>query len=174
MANTYVAISSQVLASTAASVTFSSIPSTYTDLIIKISAKNSDAGSGTDWITYTVNGDTGTNYSGTRLYLSGSTITNNRYSTNNQFIDTRITSAGETLTSSFGQTEIYIPNYTSTSSRQLITFGVAESGDTFANINSTASLYRGVSSISSITFAVSGSYNFIAGSRFDLYGITHL
>ena len=41
-ANTYTLISSNVLASSAATVTFSSIPATYTDLVLRVSARNND------------------------------------------------------------------------------------------------------------------------------------
>jgi hypothetical protein len=44
MANTYTLIESQVLGSSAASVTFSAIPATYTDLVLKFSSRNDDTG----------------------------------------------------------------------------------------------------------------------------------
>ena len=43
MATTYTLITSQTLASSAASVTFSSIPSTYTDLVLRVSARTDNA-----------------------------------------------------------------------------------------------------------------------------------
>ena len=60
-ANTYTLISSNVLGSSAASVTFSSIPATYTDLVLRVSART-DAD---DTSLITFNGTT-TGYSKTR------------------------------------------------------------------------------------------------------------
>jgi hypothetical protein len=61
--NTYVAIAEQTLGTAAASVTFSSIPGTYTDLVLVISAQDTTNNS----FALICNSDTGTNYSRTRL-----------------------------------------------------------------------------------------------------------
>lgn len=60
--NTYEAIATQTLGSAAASVTFSSIPSTYTDLIVIVTTTT-----GGD-LSWRINTDTGTNYSQTAIY----------------------------------------------------------------------------------------------------------
>ena len=70
MANTYTLISSNTLTSSAASVTFSSIPATYTDLVLRISAR-SDRVSTTDRLRLTFNSDTATNYSNITLVGDG-------------------------------------------------------------------------------------------------------
>jgi hypothetical protein len=57
---TYTLIDSVTLTSSAASVTFSSIPQSYGDLVLAIQSK-SDAGNTT--IRFELNGDTGSNYS---------------------------------------------------------------------------------------------------------------
>lgn len=65
MPSTYEPIASVTLSSTASSYTFSSIPNTYTDLVLHINGlMNSSAG-----IQIRVNGDTGTNYG--RTYMAG-------------------------------------------------------------------------------------------------------
>lgn len=63
---TYDLIEEKVLGSAQASVTFSSIPGTYKDLVLEYIGTNSDSNAG---ITIRCNGDTGANYSGT--YLNG-------------------------------------------------------------------------------------------------------
>jgi len=65
--NTYEAIATQTLGSAAATVTFSSIPQTYTDLVLVLSAKVSTA----DNSYVRLNSDTGTNYSWTALWGDG-------------------------------------------------------------------------------------------------------
>jgi hypothetical protein len=76
--NTYVALDKKTVTSTVVSVEFTSIPSTYTDLVIVISASaNTPANS---YIRF--NGDTTSgNYSATRMYGNGSTATSTNYST---------------------------------------------------------------------------------------------
>jgi len=67
MANTYTLIESQVLGSSAASVTFSAIPATYTDLVLRYSARHNNAFS-ISQVLITFNGDTAANYSETVVY----------------------------------------------------------------------------------------------------------
>jgi hypothetical protein len=69
--NTYVALDTQTLGSAAASVTFSSIPQTYTDLVLVI---NGYSINDVDWRFRMGNGsiDSGSNYSGTYMYGDGS------------------------------------------------------------------------------------------------------
>lgn len=68
MASTYEPIATTTLSSAAASITFSSIPSTYTDLRVVLSSINSNTAN----MYLQFNSDTGTNYSRTYLYGDGS------------------------------------------------------------------------------------------------------
>jgi hypothetical protein len=76
MASTYTLISSQVLGSNTASITFSSIPGTYTDLTLRVSARSDDAGQ-MDYLVTRFNSDSATNYSNTSLYGSGGAAAGN-------------------------------------------------------------------------------------------------
>jgi hypothetical protein len=69
MAKTYEPIATTTLASAAASYTFSSIPATYTDLVLIAMPISASA----DNLTMQFNGDTTTNYSDTILWGSGTT-----------------------------------------------------------------------------------------------------
>ena len=80
MATTYQAIASQVLASTAASVTFSSIPGTYTDLKLVFSMR-SNASNFFDYPYLAFNGDSSTNYSSLYLRGDGSTVSSSASAT---------------------------------------------------------------------------------------------
>ena len=75
---TYTLISSNVLTSSQASVTFSAIPATYTDLVLRISAQADGASNAFDNITLTFNGTGTTNHSSTRLTGNGSVEASNR------------------------------------------------------------------------------------------------
>jgi hypothetical protein len=79
--NTYEAIATQTLGSAAASVTFSSIPGTYTDLVLVVAGTLT---TGTENIVMQFNGDTGSNYSVTSLLGDGSTASSFRSSNINK------------------------------------------------------------------------------------------
>jgi hypothetical protein len=69
MAATYEPIETQTLGSAAASVTFSSITGSYTDLILVSSISTTHTA--TTSLVIQLNGDTATNYSNTRLLGDG-------------------------------------------------------------------------------------------------------
>ena len=171
MANTYVLISSTVLSSGQNTVTFSSIPSTYTDLVVRCSVRTSNA-SNLDRLAITINSDSNTNYSDTEITGTGSAASSGRTS-NGIYSDDIYINAANYTASTFSSVEIYIPNYTSTSSRPFSVFSTTENNGTTSYIRGSAQLYRGSSAISSLSFfpPSSGSTNFITGSSFYLYGV---
>jgi len=167
MANTYVLIASNTLSSTAASVTFSSIPGTYTDLVLRVSARDS-ADTPISSLTMTFNSDTATNYSQTILAGSGSAASSSR--TTSVSGDARVVIQPSTYTTNvFGSFEIYIPNYTVSANKPYSYFGVTENNATAAEIRANAALWRNTAAISTITLAAPN--NFVSGSSFFLYGI---
>lgn len=169
MANTYILISSNVLASSAASVTFSSIPATYTDLVVKVSSRTT--ASSLD-ITIGFNGVT-TSYSDRVLYGSGTAAASG--------VDTSLVGVSGLLStistytaSTFSNSEAYIPNYTSSNYKSVSLDAVTETNATAAYSYLTAGLWSNTSSITSIIIKpISGSNNFVANSSFYLYGISN-
>ena len=87
----YEVISTQTLVSATASVTLSSIPQTYTDLVFIFSGSATTGG--TDSMDFQFNGDTSTNYSNTFLSGDGTSSSSGRNSSANYGIGTLITSA---------------------------------------------------------------------------------
>lgn len=169
MATTYFPIQSVTLASSAASVTFSSIPQTYTDLVLRVSARSTDTGSG--YIPLQFNGDTGTNYSETVLSGNGSAAASARWSS--QSVIWYVPQGTSSNTSNtFGSSEWYIPNYAGTATKAISVTGVQESNSasTYVQVVADAQLYRGSSAITSI-YLYNFSGSFVAGSSFHLYGI---
>ena len=171
MASTYTLISSNVLGSTTASVTFSSIPSTYTDLILRCSARdNSTLSTQASFVDVQINSST-TNYSVTRLYTDGSTVTSTRPSY------TKIKLFGETggsfTANTFGSSELYIPSYTVAQNKPMSGIGVAEqnAATTTYIIGATAQLWSDTSAITSLTLTPDDGTAFVSGSSFYLYGI---
>lgn len=158
MAVTYEPIVSNVLSSTSSSVTFSSIPQTYTDLVLVITGKDTTALNG---FNIQFNGDTATNYSRILIGGTGSAGVSSVVANDNA-IGAGL--AGTTTSSNI----INILNYTNTSVRK----------NTLSRANSVTSnlvrfvigTWRSTAAITSITVTASTA-NYAAGTTFALYGI---
>ncbi|AEG49169.1 hypothetical protein Sphch_1481 [Sphingobium chlorophenolicum L-1] len=165
-------IASVTTTSGQSSVTFSSIPSTYTHLqIIGDAAVTSTNSLSTDVLGIQFNGDTGNNYRFTLFctYASGSGCGNGSTSTN---------SAGAALIASngasgvpFGGLKIDIPNYLSANQKSVL----GHSGVIQGNVGPLQGLgtgnWTGTSAVTSITLVNRGSSNFATGSKFWLYAM---
>lgn len=172
MPATYVNIATTTLGSNQSTVTFSSISNSYTDLLIKVSARSSFTGADFDNCFVRFNGDTGTNYSDRAVYAQQNAVTNSSSNNANRQFNAGgfvIPTAGTTA-STFSNMEIYIPNYTASSSKPLShsTSKIDLGTNNYTVID--AGLWRNTAAISSITFTL-GFENFVTGSTFYLYGI---
>ena len=169
MANTYTLISSNVLSSSAASVTFSSIPATYTDLVLRVSARSANSGVEND-ITINLNNSTVANYSYTLIQGTGSETSSNSASNDSSFYYYYVD--GNTATANtFGSFEVYFANYASSANKVNSGFFVQENNTTGAYINAFAGLWSNVSAINEIKITSQSAANFVSGSSFYLYGI---
>jgi hypothetical protein len=166
---TYKLIASQVVGSSPVStITFSSIPNTYTDLYLLISARSNRSSADSDGMYMSLNGNGGTNF------ISLENIGNSAQShqTSNYgggwvgaFTATNATS------STFGNMSIYIPNYLSSTSKSYSADSVAESNSTtiFSNALEAGLNTTTTSAVTSVSFSANGS--FVQYSTFYLYGI---
>ena len=171
MAATYTLIASNTLNSSAASVTFSAIPNTFTDLVVRVSARSNDTYGGTafsDNFYITLNSLT-SNYSQTILNGNGAAASSSRASSQARFSYTNMVSGGNT-SNTFSSVEIYIPSYTSSHGKPISTFAADENNTTTAYIKSIAYLQTATAAISSITMNPNFG-SFVSGSSFFLYGI---
>lgn len=155
--NTYEAIATQTLGSAVSSVTFSSIPSTYTDLII---IDNSKVSSGDTELRLRFNGDTSGNYSGTWLYGDA----NLAYGSGSNNLTSAYISRSAT---GFGQGVTNIQNYSNTTTYKTVLSRGSSNNYVFAWVD----VWRSTAAISSLTISTDGSSNFTVGSNFSLYGI---
>lgn len=154
----------------AASITFNNIPQGFTDICIKHSTRSSAASNDVD-IFMQLNGDTGNNYSATRLYGQGSTTGTDRSSTTN-IIRIAGTVGSNATASTFASGDCYIPNYLGSNFKSTIIDVVEESNAaTGFYMFLTAGLWRSTSAITSI-YLVPSSGSFVQYSTFTLYGIT--
>ena len=169
MANTYTLIQAQTLASSAASVTFSSIPATYTDLVLRVSSRT-DAVTANDNLQVTFNSDSATNYSMTRLTGTGSAASSLNAS-NQTFARVGWTDGNTATASTFGSMEVYIPSYLVSQNKPFSSFAVSEQNATAANMDAIADLWRNTAAITSLNIISNNSGNLLTGSSFYLYGI---
>ena len=172
MANTFELIaSSTVGAGGVASITFSSIPSTYTDLCLKLSLRSSNTAGSYDTVRILLNGNA-TNISQMDLYGTGSGVGSEALGSpeNNTIL---YTSNANNTANTFGNLEIYLPNYANTSYAKTISAdGVAENNATASIATLTAALWDSTSAINSVQVTpYSGSYTFVQYSTAHLYGI---
>ena len=160
MANTFELISSVTVGSGgAATITFSSIPSTFTDLCMKVSAKNLSGVAQT--IRASINGSTA-NISTRYIEGTGSTV----YSGT----DTNWLGSSGDSTNTFSNFEWYIPNYAGSSYKSISVDSVTELNGNPAYATLIAGLWSSTSALNSITLTQSGS-NFAQYSTAYLYGV---
>jgi hypothetical protein len=162
MAITYEPIVSTTLTSAASDVTFVSIPSTYTDLVIVGSIKSATATSPQTYVRF--NGDTASNYSVTTLHGNGSTAGSVGFS-GQTFI--RYNYVTDPNTTNFAPVIMNINNYSNSTTYKtaLTKFGLASIG-----LDTTVGLWRSTSAISQVTFTLESATNFASGCVFTLYG----
>ena len=162
-------IASQTLSTTAASVTFSSIPTGYRDLVLRWSNRYSTAADYTN-VQVTFNGTT-TTYSDTTVaaFAGSSTFSGRR--TGQAYIDRIYVAGANTTANTFASAEIYIPNYTVSTNKPLSGFSTVENNSSTVNIiAATAGLWSNTSAITSIGLSVpSGTFDI--RSSFYLYGL---
>jgi hypothetical protein len=172
MATTYKLISSTTLSSTTQTVTISSIPSTYTDIVLQ--GYLAQTSGGNNWATFNIkiNGNSGSNYSSNYMNSDGSTATaGDSGPTSGWYFD--VLSPGGGTANPMGGFELYIPQYTNSAAKiaRLIGGGAmdARNGIDFYSL-----IYNQTAAITSITITYSGGpeTGFVSGSNFRLYGIT--
>lgn len=164
---TYVALAKTVLTGTATTVSFTGIDTTYTDLVILCSAR--DTGTGANYtIDVRLNGNTNADFSTTSLEGSGSAAASGRWSATS-IGRAGMSDGGSQTANTFGSSEIYFPNYRSTQYKVFSSTGVTENNATAAAIRCFANLKSDTTAITQIELRP--DTGFASGSRFDLYGI---
>lgn len=156
---TYTLISETVLGSAQASVTFSSIPQTYKDLVLEAVHTDSSVLQG---VLLRLNGDTGTNYSRTIVYGTGTSAASFRASNANAItVSTNATTEAYT-------TFIHLMSYANTNINKTILYRNGAAGrDTTAGVG----LWRSTSAITSTVLLGDAAGNFATGSTFRLWGV---
>lgn len=160
MPETYEPITTQTLGTAVATVTISSIPATYTDLILVMSygATNSIPN-----LYIRLNGDSAGNYSSTSLEGAGTSAVSQRQSNVAQMVLHGF--QGGTYTSPFINI-IQFNSYANTT-----TYKTVLSRNTSNSAGAYIGLWRSTSAITSVSITNDFSSTFTTGSTFTLYGI---
>lgn len=167
MASTYTPIATTTLGSDAANITFSSISSSYTDLVLVTNLRSTKTSSSTDTFGIQFNSDTGSNYSARRLMGDGSAASSSGWANlSNLWIMEVISDTG--TAGVFSPVLINLNNYSNSTTYKTAIF--RNSNNTY--IVAGAGLWRSTSAISSISIISAGGFNVKSGSSATLYGIT--
>jgi hypothetical protein len=154
MPSTYEPIATTTTSASAGPVIFSSIPSTYTDLILVISGIQATSGA----VRIQFNNDTGSNYSRTDVYGDGSSAASYRES-NQTYINFI------TLQTTQSNSISHIMNYanTTTNKTMLTRYNTPSTGVVAAGVT----LWRSTAAINTITLTNTSNVT----ATFTLYGI---
>lgn len=159
---TYTLISSTTLGSNTGTVTFSSIPATYTDLILVV---NSGATQAVD-VIMRFNNDSTSLYSYTILYGNGTSAASDRRSATTQIY----LNWGSSLPTSISDNMIVsVQDYANSTTYKT---SIARHNNAAGSADEIVGLWRNTSAINRIDLINAGSAGvFLSGSTFKLYGI---
>lgn len=166
----YESIATVSLSASQSSITFSSIPSTYTHLQLRGITRSTATGSGTEAHLITFNSDSGTNYSYHTLRGDGSATSSTGSASTSYMVCWGSPRAGDTA-NTFGASVIDILNYANTNTyKTLRGLGGIDTNTTVDYIILASGNWRSTSAVSTITL-VPGAGSYAQYSHFALYGI---
>ena len=169
MADTYTLISSVTVgAGGASSIDFTSIPATYTDLLVKVSARSSRS-LAYDNLNITFNSNT-SSYSSRRIYGTGSATGSDSDPAGTSSYYAALVDGNTSTSNTFANVEIYIPNAFGSNYKSISSDSVEEENASTAYVQLTAGLWSNSAAISSISLGC-GHGNFVQYSTAYLYGI---
>jgi hypothetical protein len=157
--STYTPLATNTLSSSSASITFSSISGSYTDLVLVMNRKQNIAGAYFIGLRY--NSDSGNNYSGTTITGTGSAASSSRDSN----ISTARVGYGDNVQ---GNTIVNIQNYSNSTTYKTT---ISRNNNPASDLEAIVTLWRNTAAITSIEIISQSGSTFDSGSTFTLYGI---
>jgi hypothetical protein len=146
-------------------VTFSSIPATYTDLVLVVGGATYTVAGDTPYLR--INGDTGTNYSGTVLSGNGTSAQSTRRTSTAQGMPLGGTYVGSSTTVATNLV-FQLLNYANTTTFKT---GLSRYFQPAGEAEATVALWRNTAAVTSILYRTDSGNNIGAGAVFTLYGI---
>jgi hypothetical protein len=169
----YDLLETTTLTSSASSVTFSGLDSysDYAHLQIRFVAR-SDRSNNSSQLVARMNGNFGNNYASHRLKADGSTVGSQGYSSTDGLYPSQLTAANNT-SGAFGSGVLDLIDAFSTTKNTTARNlgGYTDPGNNKNSIQFTSGLYISTDLLTSFEFFDGYGDNFVAGSRFSLYGI---
>jgi hypothetical protein len=160
--NTYEAIATQTLGSAVNQVTFSSIPSTYTDLVVVQNGAFNPAG-GDAFIRF--NSDSGTNYSITWLTGSGTAASSGKETSQTRMV----IDINAYPTTGISTRILQIMNYSNATTYKT---ALSRANNGASGVDAIVGLWRSTAAINTIDlYAWTSSFKFDVGTVLSLYGI---
>ena len=165
----YNLISTQTLASTATNITFSSIPGTYTDLLLVFSEASSRANA-IEQVNINFNGVTTSTYTSKVIYGTGATASSEVLTTTFLYC---YANGGAQTANTFGSIQMYIPNYASTTLNKTASIDAVSENNASTGgwQNIVAGLWASTAAITSIALTPLNGPNWNVGCTASLYGI---
>lgn len=169
MPATYEPIATTTVSTPVATITFSSISSSYTDLKVVMSLADDDSEAGTGAPIFRFNNDTATNYSQIVVYGNGSTITNASQISKSQ-IYALYWNNSPTSTVQFPLMILDVINYGGSTTKTVL-ISTADDRNGTGAVERSAGLWRSTSAINRIDITNDGAKKFETGSIVTIYGI---
>jgi hypothetical protein len=166
MPNTFELIASYTATGSVSSIDFTSIPSTYTDLVLKLSTRQSRSEVASN-IGIQFNGSS-SNLSSRYLIGTGSAAASSTFGSTILFGNS---TAATATASTFANSEVYIPNYAGSTNKSVSADSVTENNASNANAILSAGLWSQTAAITSISIVSLSSDNFVQYSTAYLYGV---
>ena len=163
-------IATQLLASTAGSVTFSNIPQNYKHLQLRVFAQTNYSYPGSDGLLVTINNDTTTTYRHHQMFGQGATVTANNTSSTDGFYINRF---GNTSNGHWGACITDILDYANTNKYKTARSlgGVEWNGSIEGAVYYSSGLYPNTSPITTIKISSFSPAVLSVNSRISLYGL---
>ena len=173
MATTYTLIASNTVGTLgSASIAFTSIPSTFTDLNIVISARTTANPAVSQSIFMKMNNLTSSIYSQRAVEGNGASASSFTQSGVDNTVRLAISNGSSSTSSTFSNSSIYIPNYLSSNYKSVSVDTVAETNATTQYMNLIAYQIASTAAIKDLTFTTeTAAVSFAQYSTFYLYGI---
>ena len=165
MALTYEPITTFTVGSAISDISFTSIPATYTDLVISISSISN--GTNNPTITTTINGDTGNSYSGVQVYYASGGVAQGNKNTNASFISLARAVGISGVNNGKSMLTVYLFDYANTTKFKGL---LCQTYNYFGGVEQDVATWRSTAAITSINFNAGGT-SWGVGTVYTLYGI---